>query len=224
MAVVQDLALVERGGDRSQLATGQTDELCHFRAFTPIQFSTARPAACKQNDGRCGRIMDEFDSQVPSALCANVVHSANARPARDGSAPNKYQSPSPDKLSGSIFKTRKCFKNSLLKNKRRRKSSQKREEDTSQLLSYHDSTKFTNLIADLDSTMNFLAPKRAVPTVSIAPPADSKNAHNASLQFFQINLLHPSKQFSVANEKPTEQVDAVEHIDTLQLFADNAIR
>jgi len=214
-----DQTLTERDNDLNRNAKSKLDEHDLYRSSTPIQFSTARPAACKQNDGSRGVILAEFDKPANFACGSKVVASASGLRFIDPSAPNKNKSPSPDKVSQSIFKTRRCPSNSLLKQKRRRRSSQKNQDEVaSTLFTFQDSTKISNLIADLDQTMNFLVPKSAQPC------SDASNIQNASLQFFQISLLHPSKQFANRDLGTyREVVDAVAHNDAMQLFASKAI-
>ena len=105
--------------------------------------------------------MAKFDVNGSFARNINPVVSASGLQFTGSpDAPNKNTSASPDKVSQNIFKTRRCPKNLLLKQKRRRKSSQRGGDDpTSSLFTLQESTKITNLIADLDSTMHFLVPR-----------------------------------------------------------------
>jgi len=76
--------------------------------------------------------------------------------------------------------------------KRKRKSSQKYHDDVSStLFAAHESTKFTNLLADLDSTMQLIQGPKPTTIEQIAcsdPTNVNKILQHASLQFFQISL------------------------------------
>lgn len=180
--------MTEQHGNRDPAATRISDEAGLIRSTTPIPFSTARPA-CKQNDGRRGNGMAGL--ALPALACTSKPDASALKLAAEPSARGLYQSPSPDKSSTNIFKTRKCYKNSLVGKKRRRRSSQKVQEDLSSLYCPHESTKFTNLIADLESTMQLLGPKVPVGYGNLQDP--SSTLKNASLPFFQMNLLHQNR-------------------------------
>lgn len=209
--------MTEQHGNRDPAATRISDEAGLIRSSTPIPFSTAR-LACKQNDGRRGNGMTGIAPPALACTSKPDASATNKKPAEPSSR-GLYQSPSPDKSSTNIFKTRKCYKNSLVGKKRRRRSSQKGHEDLSSLYCPLESTKFTNLIADLESTMQLLGPK--VP-VGFGNLQDSI-FKNASLPFFQMSFLHQNRQAQIPDSDCGE-ADPVAHNDALQAFASDAIK
>ena len=68
--------LTERDNEVNRNVKSTLDEHDLYRSSTPILFSTARLAACKQNDGSRGVVQVEFDKLASFSRHPQVVASA----------------------------------------------------------------------------------------------------------------------------------------------------